>query len=307
MMNNSKKINIESVFSTPGNWYKANLHTHTSNSDGLLSPAETIEKYKKSGHDILAITDHNFFTMVNSPDILLIPGAEYHPLNKKNTVSEKHHLVCLNIKKGLSDEVENISAQDLINNVIGQEGFVVAGHPYWLKQDISDLKNLKGISAIEVYNATCSGVGRELSEQIWDDYCIRVKPVYGIACDDCHFKNPARDFNKGWVWVKTKTLTLAHVMEALKKGMFYSSTGPEIKDVKVTENNEGILEVFIQSSPAKSIALLAAYGGGQLSGANGKLLESGVFYIRKDNPFFRIEVRAGYAQTAWSNPIILQD
>ena len=39
--------------------YFANLHTHTTESDGKLAPAEVIDLYKDLGYHILAITDHN--------------------------------------------------------------------------------------------------------------------------------------------------------------------------------------------------------------------------------------------------------
>ena len=46
-----------------GNWYKANLHCHTSVSDGCFSPERVKEEYKKRGYSIVAYTDHQL--MVN--------------------------------------------------------------------------------------------------------------------------------------------------------------------------------------------------------------------------------------------------
>jgi len=40
---------------------KANLHAHTTCSDGTLSPAEVIDAYAARGYDALAITDHDTF------------------------------------------------------------------------------------------------------------------------------------------------------------------------------------------------------------------------------------------------------
>ena len=42
--------------------YKANLHTHTTVSDGRLNPHEVVDRYHAQGHTILAITDHNRVT-----------------------------------------------------------------------------------------------------------------------------------------------------------------------------------------------------------------------------------------------------
>ncbi len=41
-------------------WYKGNLHTHSTNSDGRLSPEEVIGLYREEGYDFLALTDHWF-------------------------------------------------------------------------------------------------------------------------------------------------------------------------------------------------------------------------------------------------------
>ena len=37
-------------------WYKGNLHTHSTNSDGRLSPEEVIRLYREEDYDFLALT-----------------------------------------------------------------------------------------------------------------------------------------------------------------------------------------------------------------------------------------------------------
>ena len=61
-----------------GNWYKGNLHMHTTVSDGTLSPEEAVARYRAAGYDFVALTDHR---TVNPPwedeDFLILSGAEY--------------------------------------------------------------------------------------------------------------------------------------------------------------------------------------------------------------------------------------
>ena len=38
-------------------WAKANVHTHTTNSDGKMSPADVVNAYRDRGYKILSITD----------------------------------------------------------------------------------------------------------------------------------------------------------------------------------------------------------------------------------------------------------
>ena len=49
---------FDNPFTSPGQWYRANLHAHTTNSDGDLSPEDCAEFYRRAGYDILALTDH---------------------------------------------------------------------------------------------------------------------------------------------------------------------------------------------------------------------------------------------------------
>ena len=45
-------------FARPGRFYRGNLHTHSTRSDGLKSPEEVVAVYRDHGYDFLALTDH---------------------------------------------------------------------------------------------------------------------------------------------------------------------------------------------------------------------------------------------------------
>ena len=44
-----------------GTFYKANLHCHTTISDGRMTPEEVKNAYKEQGYSIVAYTDHDVF------------------------------------------------------------------------------------------------------------------------------------------------------------------------------------------------------------------------------------------------------
>lgn len=48
-----------------GNFYKANLHSHSTYSDGKLTPEEMKKAYVEKGYSILAFTDHNILVSHN--------------------------------------------------------------------------------------------------------------------------------------------------------------------------------------------------------------------------------------------------
>ena len=62
-----------------GKFYKANLHSHTTISDGRLTPEQDKEAYKSRGYEILAITDHRIYgnhEALNEENFLVIPAVE---------------------------------------------------------------------------------------------------------------------------------------------------------------------------------------------------------------------------------------
>ena len=45
-------------FSSPGRFWRGNLHTHSTLSDGGLAPERVIEAYKDAGYDFLQLSEH---------------------------------------------------------------------------------------------------------------------------------------------------------------------------------------------------------------------------------------------------------
>ena len=60
-------------------YFKANLHTHSTISDGKLTCEEIKKAYKALGYQILSLTDHNTtvdHSDMNDPDFLMLTGTE---------------------------------------------------------------------------------------------------------------------------------------------------------------------------------------------------------------------------------------
>ena len=45
-------------FGKPGRFFRGNIHTHSTRSDGRLPPSQVVAAYRDHGYDFLAITDH---------------------------------------------------------------------------------------------------------------------------------------------------------------------------------------------------------------------------------------------------------
>ena len=67
------------LLSENGNWYKANLHTHSTISDGHYTPLEVRDLYRNHGYSVLALTDHEFLvphTDLCEKDFLMLTSYE---------------------------------------------------------------------------------------------------------------------------------------------------------------------------------------------------------------------------------------
>ena len=62
------------------NWYRANFHCHTTNSDGSFTPEQVKEAYKSHGYSIVAYTDHEILldhSYLNDDEFLALTSCEY--------------------------------------------------------------------------------------------------------------------------------------------------------------------------------------------------------------------------------------
>ena len=92
-------MSFKVLLSKNKNQYKANLHCHSSRSDGKLSPEELKALYKANGYSILSITDHcnpKDHSEMNEDDFLLLTGYEAYirpdPLGRHNVFAPEVHL-----------------------------------------------------------------------------------------------------------------------------------------------------------------------------------------------------------------------
>lgn len=120
-------------------------------------------------------------------------------------------------------------------------------------------------------------------------------PVY--ANDDSHpYKDEA---GVSATMVQADELTGPAVMDALKNGRFYATTGPKIFQIE-NRNNQ---EITVSCSPAESVIFYS-----DCPWANGRaVIRSGItecsYIVQKHDHFVRIEVRDDAGRKAWSSPI----
>lgn len=289
---------FKNPFDTPGRWLKANLHTHTTTSDGDTLFAERCRQYRDHGYQVLALTDHNKTNDIaglSSDDFLVINGLEAHPPCPDMGC---YHLVCLDLPQGFQLDGE-LDAQSCIDAVKAAGGEVIVGHPYWCGMNVNHLLPLQGAFAVEVYNATCQKSGKGYSSVHWDDLLDAGRIFSAVAVDDVH---RGKDIFMGWTMVKAPELTTKAVMDALRTGCYYASCGPVIEDARIEDG-----KLKVKCSPAMEIHFLAQRACGEVFCADGgELLTHAEWPVNPAWHYVRIEVIDAGLKHAWTNPFILR-
>jgi len=117
-----------------------------------------------------------------------------------------------------------------------------------------------------------------------------------IATDDAHFTEP--DHFGGWVMVKAEANDPELLLEALKRGDFYSSQGPELKNVEI-----GSGEVTVESSAVSSV-IVQGKGQAALAVHGTSMTRTTVPLDRfRGSPWLRVTVLDAAGKRAWSNPV----
>lgn len=299
------------LFKAPGNWYKGNLHTHTTVSDGARSIEDTVNAYREKGYGFLAVTDHRRVTPsvedLSDDAMTVISGSELHPPNPFG--GHMYHFVALDVRE--EKDWNKVHPQQMIDALQAGGALVYLAHPYWTGHDYHDILPLQGYDGVEVFNSTCDRIGRSTSESEWDLINRYVGPIPAIAVDDTHAEDDAFG---GWITLKATDNSKESVFRALDEGMFYSSCGPEIHDVAfemAVERDGGggekvTVKAGVRCSPARKIWLKSLPVHGRRMVAAGKPLEEAEmsFSLEKPGDWVRVVVEDAEGRRAWSNPFV---
>ena len=175
--------------------------------------------------------------------------------------------------------------------------FVSLTHPEWNGMTLQDTLKIKKAHAIEIYNHSCAiECDRGSGVAVLDQMLNHGKELNIIATDDSHFH--IEDAFGGWVMVKSEINGEEALLESLKNGNYYSSQGPDFKNVKV---QNGLLEVLC--SPVEKI-IVSGYGSASIY-RNKSAMESAVFNLSLLPPkkWLRVTVIDKDGNRAWTNPI----
>ncbi|MBP3437305.1 MAG: hypothetical protein J6K61_05315 [Clostridia bacterium] len=315
-----------------GKGYKANLHCHTTVSDGKKTPSEIKKMYQEQGYSIVAFTDHE--VLLDHADLcdehfLALNGYETSIKEEQVSTDSRplmrvHHINL--IKRRPHDTVqvcffpENFTPGNcasylpfvhytgdicryeystaFVNHLIEEahkNGFLVHyNHPHWSGQTPEDVLALSGLDGIELLNTDTYYYG-DRNAAFYGELAKRGLRAYAVAGDDNH--NGENDVFGCYTVIKAPSLAYEDVTGALAKGNAYASTGAEIKSLYV-ENGT----LFVHTSPAAAIVLSSAGREHfEVKGVGG-YVDRAAFPLdfSRLGGFFRVEVHTASGKAAYS-------
>ena len=306
----------QAAFAKGKPFLKGALHCHTTRSDGRGTPEEVIRLHHEKGYHFMALTDHNILNHINyCPDVpmTMLSGVERDmPLpGWSKDMPHCVHVVGVGVPFDPATPGQDVrpahagrgeqpaDAQKMIDEMHTWNLKTIYAHPQWSGTTYQDFGGLKGNMAMEIWNSGCAiENGLDTDAAYWDEVLDDDRaPLWGVATDDGH--NMAHHCN-GWVMVSSDN-DAASILDALEKGEFYASCGPEIHDFYVEDGM-----VHVKCSPAAAIRFVTLRNPMPCRRSAAADLTEASCKVPDGAKYVRACVVDAQGRRAWTNPIILR-
>ena len=218
-----------------------------------------------------------------------------------------------------SDSTDIVTAmRENVERIIDAGGMAAINHPnFRWAFDHGAMMQVEGYKFMEVFNGhpethSTGGGGRASTEGIWDRLLSNGRRVWGIAVDDAHhytgeFGHDRSNPGRGWVQVKSASLTQQDVLDAMEQGDFYATTGVTIGGM-VSNTREINIEIdpetHADGTQAKYTTLF--------TGSNGRLLYETISNTAAYKPtrldgYVRATVYSSRGTKAWTQPVFVSE
>ena len=216
-------------------WYRGDLHGHTFHSDGRWDVPDLVQYARDYKLDFVTLSDHNTVSGLaqldsfRSDDLLTIGGMEL--------TTYYGHALALGVREWIEWRigVGSTTMPELADRA-RQAGatFIIAhpmsvGDPYCTGCDWAYEDMMPGNGrCVEVWNSEWDGDRQnELSLQLWYCWLNQGYRMVGTRGSDIH--RPTDDANAGFDIVYAAELSETAILEAIRAGHLYLSSGPHLE------------------------------------------------------------------------------
>ena len=303
-------------------WYKGNIHTHSNLGvppDADSDPEIVTSWYRRHGYDFLVLSDHNHRTLLEYRPgkrrfrrPLMIPGEEVTV--RIHDGATPIHLGAL----GIARLVEPIDAGEVVPTLqanvdaIRQAGGIAAiNHPnYTWAFDHRAISAVRGARLLEVYNGhpranLFGSADRPGCEEIWGKVLTSGLPIWGVATDDAHhfageFGQERSNPGRGWIVVKAARLDEELILDGIRAGEFYASTGVALDDL-----DWGPEGIALRIREARDTVYTTRFVGAEETTLQETVGLEATYRPRGGEGYFRAVVTASNGAKAWLQPVFL--
>jgi len=292
-------IKLKSSYSNIESWFRGNLHTHTTESDGSCPPETVIADYESRGYDFLCISDHDILVdpsrYQRNTSMLLIPAVE--------VTANGPHIQQVNANNRVAP---NPDRQVVVREIIADQSICILNHPNWGAQynhfPHALMESLDGYHGIEIYNGVIQRLqGTALASDRWDRLLSNGRRLWGYGNDDSH--QPG-DVEIAWNVVQAEDCTVDQIDVGLRNGSFYASTGVTISSIRISGTT-----VHVKTKDAQRVCFVSKLGVIQLivNGAEAS------YTLPEDSnqalslSYIRAECYGSGGSVAWTQPIFIEE
>lgn len=183
---------------------KADLHIHSTRSDGKATPQEIVEKAIELGLGCIAITDHNtiqgYLDVKDETRIIIVPGAEI-------TSENGGHILAYGVTQ---DIPSGMSVKDTVDAIHNAGGYAFAAHPHRIWSGLKEKDIIDSFDGVEGQNRRSAPSANKKAMEIAKK---RGFPV--SAGSDAHSLS---SIGLGLVYLPDSCETWMDVMEAILSG-----------------------------------------------------------------------------------------
>jgi hypothetical protein len=188
--------------------------------------------------------------------------------------------------------------QQVINDINAGSGFAVVAHPNLLQAfdytTIAQMQEWIGYVGVEIYNGISERLhGSAYCTNKWDMILSQGRRIWGFAHDDSH---TVEDMALGWNVVYAHEKSVSGVLDALRAGRFYPSTGVTITGIAVNGHR-----IRIETKDAQRIVALQDVAR-RFAVAEASSIE---VEVPEDARYVRFECYGAGGRTAWTQPFFV--
>ena len=316
---------------TGAGWYRGELHSHSTHSDGKTSVSGVLEAARKFGLDFISLTDH--FThagwheadSLSSEDLCVIHGIEL--------TGHAGHANLHGLSEWVNTFVDEPGSEWNIGSVAqaarAQGGLFCVNHPFSLTLGWRyHALEWSAVDALEIYHHL-EGPNNTAQLGLWDGLLRAGQRITGVAGTDSHDAFSGRH-RLGHVFsvVYADSLSPAAILEGVRAGRTYVSLGPTLEFRAFSGDNEATMGQTLDSPGEVRLEVTLE----KLDyPARVIVLKNGLYHAHKDIPaarevtaleffddapipgYYRLEVFAREAQPTnftgrdWNNTLLLSN